>query len=111
MYSLPEHCVDYLGSSKPSMSTKISSWLIVVITLWPKVSSVLGNYLCLPISLLLILFNPFILINPLADAHFGQASSQGLPQIMLSKQADLKCPYCYIIKIFIYLIKHLLVPI
>ena len=30
---------------------------------------------------------------------------------MLSGQTDLKCPYCYILKISIYLVKHLLVSI
>ena len=40
MYRLPEHYGNYLGSSVPSMSTKIFFGSIVIISLRPKVSSV-----------------------------------------------------------------------
>ena len=63
VYRLPEHRVNYLGNSVPSMSSKIFFGSIVIISLRPKVSSVRGDYLRLPLPLLLILFNPFILIN------------------------------------------------
>ena len=63
VYRLPEHCVNYLGNSMPSMYSKISFGLIIIISLRLKVSSVRGDYLRLPLPLLLILFNTFILIN------------------------------------------------
>ena len=62
-YRLLEHCVKYLGSSVPNMSSKISFGPIAIISLQPKVSLVMGDYLRLPLPLLLILFNSFILIN------------------------------------------------
>ena len=63
VYRLPEHYVNYLGSSMPNMFSKISFRPIAIISLRPKVSSVKGDYLHLLLPLLLILFNPFILIN------------------------------------------------
>ena len=63
VYRLFEHYVNYLASSMPSMSNKTFPGLITIIPFWPKVSSVLGNYLFLPLSLLLILLHSFIFIN------------------------------------------------
>ena len=63
VYRLPKHCVNYLGSSVPNMCNKIFIRSIVIISLKPKVSLVRVNYLRYPLPLLLILFNPFILIN------------------------------------------------
>ena len=63
VYRLLEHCVNYLGSNMPSMYSKISFGPITIISLRLKVSSVKGDYLRLPLPLLLILFNTFILIN------------------------------------------------
>ena len=113
MHKLPKHNVDCLGSSGPSMSSKISLRPIIVIPLQPKISLVLKNYLRLPLSLLLILLNLFILINSIHELTYtsGKFPCQRLPQIVLNRQANLKRPYCYIIKISVYLIKHLLVAI
>ena len=49
VYRLPEHYVNYLGNSVPSISSKISFGPIAIISLRPKVSSVRGDYLNLPL--------------------------------------------------------------
>ena len=115
VHRLPKHRDGYLGSGRPSMSSKISPEMIIVMPFRPKISSVLGNYLRLrlPLSLFLIILNPFILINSIHKLTYTsiRLPCQRLPQIVLSRQADLECPYCYIVKISIYHIKHLPIPI
>ena len=113
VHRLPKHRDGYLGSGRPSMSRKISPEAIIVMPFRPKISLVLGNYLRLPLSLLLIIFNQFILINSIHELTYtsGRLPCQRLPQIVLSRQAELECPYCYIVKISIYHIKHLPIPI
>jgi len=65
MNRLLEHCTNHLRTRMPSMSRKISPESIVVISLRPKVSLVKKSHLWFPLPLLLILFNPFMLVNPI----------------------------------------------
>ena len=111
MNRLLEHCTNHLRTRMPSMSCKISFESIVVISLRPKVSLVKKSHLWFPLPLLLILFNPFVLVNPIHQLVHASCKfhCQGLSQIMLSREANFKRPYCHIFKIFIYLIKRFLV--
>ena len=87
VHRLPKHRDGYLGSGRPSMSSKISPETIIVMPFRPKISSVLGNYLRLPLSLLLIILNPFIPINSIHELTYtiSRFPSQKLPQTMLCK--------------------------
>ena len=65
MYRLPEYCINYLGSGVLNMSSKISLGSIVIIPLRPKVSSIREGHHHFPLSLLLILLDLFVLVNPI----------------------------------------------
>ena len=81
VHRLPKHSINYLGSSRPSMPRKISLRLIIVVPLQSKIPSVLRNYFNLPLSLMLILFDPFILINSIYELTYtpNRLSYQRLP--------------------------------
>ena len=113
MHRLLEYCDNHLGNRKPSMSSKVSSESVIIIPLRPKVSLVRGSHFCLPLPLRLIILDPFMFINPIHELMHALRwfLCQRLPQFMLSRKANLKCPYCYIFKISIYLIKRLPIPI
>ena len=78
---LLEYSTNYLGSSSPSLSSKISLGPTIIIPLQSEILSVLGNYFSLPLSLLLILLNPLILINSIHELTYvsGRFFGQRLP--------------------------------
>ena len=63
MNRLLEHCNNHLHTRMTCMSNKIPHRLAIIISLQPEISSVRRSNLCLPLPLLLILLNPFMLIN------------------------------------------------
>ena len=95
------------------MPSEISPRSAVIISVQLEIPSLLGDHLNFSFSLLLVLLNPYILINAIHELVHALSglSCQGLPQIMLGEQADLKGPYSHIIKISLNLIEHLLVPV
>ena len=60
---LLEHCINCLGIGRPRLSCIIPSRTIVIVLVRPKISPLLRDNLSLPFSLLLVVFDPFILIN------------------------------------------------
>ena len=67
VHGFSEYNSNHLSGSWARMPNKISPWLAVVIPIRPKISSVLRNYLSLSFSLLLVLFNPLMLINTIHE--------------------------------------------
>ena len=113
VYRLSEYNIDYLSSSKSKMPRKISLMLVVIVPIRPEIPFVLRDHLRLPLSLLLVLFHPLILINMvhklthIPNWFLGQRFSS----IVLGGQADLESPYSHVIKVPIYLIEHLPIPV
>lgn len=66
MNELLKHCTNQ-STRMPSMSNKIPPRSVIVISLCPIISLIRGNNLCLPLPLLLILLDPFILINSIHE--------------------------------------------
>ena len=113
MNKLLEHYTNNLRTRTPSMSNKIPTRSVVIISLLPKISLVKRSNLCLPLPLLLILLDLFMLVNPIYKlAHAScKFHCQGLFQIMLGREANLKHFYCHVFKNFVYLIERFPVPI
>ena len=112
MHWLSEHDVDRLKACRPWLSPKIPSWSIVIVMIQPVIPSFLRDNLILPLPLLLILFDPFILVNPFHQlTHTGDKfASKGLPQTVIGGESELERTDGQFIKITINLIKHLTVP-
>ena len=113
VYWLSEHSIDYLSISRSRMPRKISSRSVVIVPIRPEIPSILRDHLSFLISLLLVLLDPLILINAIHELMHtpNRFPGQRFSQIMLNKQADLKSPYSHVIKVPIYLVEHLTVPI
>ena len=78
----------------------------------PVIPSFLRDNLILPLPLLLILFEPFILVNPIHQlTHTSDRfASKRLPQTVIGRESELEIIDGQFIKIIINLVKHLLVP-
>ena len=63
MHWLSEHCTNDLSIVRPRLICIIPSWPVIVISVRPEIPSFLRDNLSFPFSLLLIVFNPLILIN------------------------------------------------
>ena len=113
MNRLLEHYTNNLRTRMPNMSSKIPTRFVVIISLRPKISSDKRSNLCLPLPLLLILLDLFVLVNPIHKlAHASRRfHCQVLSQIMLGREANLKRSYCHVFKISIYLIERFPLPI
>ena len=72
VHGFSEYNSNHLSGSWARMPSKISPRLAVVIPIRPKISSVLRNYLSLSLSfsLLLVLFNPLMLINTIHELTY-----------------------------------------
>ena len=81
MYRFAEHSIDCLRSCKPRLPGKISPRSVIVVTILPKIPLLLRDNLTLSLTLLLVLFNPLILINPIHELAYtdDKFSSQRLP--------------------------------
>ena len=83
MHWFPKHNVNHLGSCGSRLSCKIPLGSIIAVSVRPKIPPLLEDNLASSFALLLVLFNPFILvglIHELAHASNG-FSSQRLPQV------------------------------
>ena len=81
MHRFSKHSINRLRSCRPRLPSKIPPGSVIVVTVQPEISYLLRDNLVLSLALLLVLFNPFILINPiyeLADTA-NRFSSQRLP--------------------------------
>ena len=86
VYWLSEHSTDYLSSSRPRMPREISPRSVVIVPIQPKIPSILRDHFSFPLSLLLVLFDPLILINMIHELTHtpNRFPGQKLSQIMLS---------------------------
>ena len=87
MHWLSEHRVNHLRSRRSRLPNKIPSVSVIVVAVRPKIPPFLRDNLTLPLTLLLVLPDPFILINSVHElTHTARRfPSQGLPQTMLSR--------------------------
>ena len=95
MNRLLEHYTNHLHTRIPNLSSKIPHGSIFIISLRHEISLVKRSNLCLPFPLLLIIFDPIVLvkwIHKLAHA-LRRFHCQGLSQIMLDGEANFKRPY------------------
>ena len=113
MYWFLEHRVNHLRSRRPKLPRKIPSGPIIIVFVRPKIPHVLRDNLNLSFPLLLVFLDPLVFVNTIhKPTHTPyQLLGQGLSQIVLGRQANLKCPYSHVIKIPIDLIEHLLVSV
>ena len=104
-----EHNTDYLSISSSRVPSKISLRSVVIVPIRPEIPFILKDHFSFPFSLLLVLFKPLILVNTVYELTHtpNWFPGQRLSQIMLSRQTDLKSSYSHIIKVLIYLVKHL----
>ena len=111
MYWVSEHCINHLRSHRPRLPNKIPSRLVIIVSVRPEIPPVLRDTLSLSPLLLLVFLDSFIFVNTVhKPTHTPyQLLGQGLSQIMLSRQVNLKNPYSHVIKIPVVLIEHLLV--
>ena len=65
LYWLSKHDIHRLHVTLSSLSQKISPRLVMVISFRPEIICFGGNDLLLSLSLELILFHPFVLVNPI----------------------------------------------
>ena len=63
MHWFLEHSANHLGSNKPWLPSKVSSGLIIVISVRPEISYILRYNLSFPFPLLLVFLDPFILVH------------------------------------------------
>ena len=65
MDQLSKHCINRLSVDRPYLSYIIPSWPIVIISVRPEIPSLLRDHLTLPFPfpLLLVVFDPFVLID------------------------------------------------
>ena len=115
MHWFSEHSVNHLKSRRSRLSSKIPLGSIIVVFVRPEIPPLLRDNLTLtlPLALLLVFFDPLILINAI---HKSTNTSywllgQGFFQIMLNRWVELEGLYSHVIKISINLIKHLSVPV
>jgi len=65
MYRISEHNINYLRVGELELPCKVSPRSIVVIkSIRPEVPPLLRDNLCFTFSQLLVLFDPFILVDP-----------------------------------------------
>ena len=113
MHWLSEHRINHLRSHRPRLPGKIPLGSAVIVFIQPEITHVLKDNLSLSCPLLLVFLDLFVFVNtihkPTHTPH--RLLGQGLSQIMLCRQADLKSAYSHIIKVPIDLIEHLPVSI
>ena len=87
MYRLSEYRVDHLSSNRSRLASKISSEPIIVVPVRPEIPPILRDNLNLPLPLLLVFLDPFILFNTIHELMHTlyRLLGQGLSQIMLGR--------------------------
>jgi len=101
MYLLLEYRVNHLRSRRPKLPSKIPSGPALIVSVRPEIPSVLRDNLSLSLPLLLVFLDPLVFINAIHKPTYTlyRLLGQGLSQIVLGRQADLKSPYNFIIKV------------
>ena len=87
MYWLSEHRANHLSNSKSRLSSKVSLRLVTVVSVRPKIPSILRDHLSLPLPLLLVFLDLLILVNMIHKLTYtpSKLPGQQLPQIMLNR--------------------------
>ena len=67
MHRFTKHSIDHLRSFGPRLPDKIPSGSIIFVTVQPEIPPLLRDNLTLSLAFLLVLFNPFTLVNPIHE--------------------------------------------
>ena len=108
MYWISKHSIYHLRGCKLRLPSKIPMRSTVVITVRPEIPPLLRDNRALSLALLLVLFNPLVLINSIHELVYtvDRFPSQKLPQSMLGWQAELESANGHIVKVAINLVEH-----
>ena len=108
MYWISKHSIYHLRGCKLGLPSKIPLRSTVVVTVRPEILPFLKDNLALSLALLLVLFNPLVLVYPIHELAYiiDRFPSQRLPQAMLGWQAKLESANGHIVKVTINLVKH-----
>ena len=67
MHWLSEYHVDHLSSSRSRLPSKISAGPIIIVPVRLEIPSILRDNLSIPLPLLLVFLDPFILVNTIHE--------------------------------------------
>ena len=67
MHWLLEYCADHLSSSRSRLPSKIYAGPIIIVPVRPEIPSILRDKLSIPLPLLLVFLDPFILVNTIHE--------------------------------------------
>ena len=67
MHGFSEYSTHHMGGSRAKVPGKISPRSIAIVHIRPKIPPLLGDHLSLSLSLLLILFDPFVLADTIHE--------------------------------------------
>ena len=81
MHRFTEHSIDHLRSCRPKLPGKIPLGSVIFVTVQPEIPPFLKDNLTLSLALLLVLFNPLILVNLIHELAYTDDKflSQRLP--------------------------------
>ena len=115
MHRLLEHNVYHLRSCRPRLPSKIPSGSVIIVAVRPKIPHLLRDNLALSLFLLLVFFNPFVLVNQILELKyigngfpvkdFLKPCSTGRPSLSVLKATSSKLPSISL-KISQYLSKY-----
>ena len=108
MYWISEHSIYHLRGCRLRLPSKIPTRSTVVVTVQPEIPHLLRDNFAISLSLLLVLFNPLVLVNSIHKLAYtvDRFPSQKLPQAMLGWHAKLESANDHIVKVAINLVKH-----
>ena len=111
MYWISEHSIYHLRGCRLRLPSKIPTRSTIVVTVRPEIPPLLRDNLVLSLALLLVFFNPLVLINSIHELAYtvDRFPSQKLLRAMLSWQAELESANGHIVKVAINLVEHFLV--
>ena len=113
MHGFLEYNSNHLGGNQVRVLGKISPRSTAIVPIRPEIPPLLGDHLSLSLFLLLILLDPFLLVDTIHELTHApnRLPCQRFSQIVLGEQADFKSPYGHVVEIPINLIEHLPVPV
>ena len=87
MYWLSEHRANHLSSNRSKFSSEVFPRLVTVVSVRPKIPSILRDHLSLPLPLLLVFLDPLIQVNTIYKLTYtpSKLPGQRLPQLMLDR--------------------------
>ena len=76
-----EHSINCLRIGSSRLPSKVSLWLLIIVSVRPEILPLLMDNLSLTFTLLLVFLNSFILVNPIHElTHTGDRfTSHGFP--------------------------------